>query len=58
MFNNSSEYTDTGSYKATVVITDKETASQTVPEQTTQSDRTDATQTSKYTNDNTSEVNN
>lgn len=58
MFNNSSEYTVTGSYKATVVITDKETASQTVPEQTTQSDRTDATQTSKYTNDNTSEVNN
>lgn len=58
MFNNSSDYTVTGSYKATVVITDKETASQTVPEQTTQSDRTDATQTSKYTNDNTSEVNN
>ena len=58
MFNNSSEYTVTGSYKATVVITDKETASQTVPEQTTQSDRTDATQTSKDTNDNTSEVNN
>ena len=58
MFNNSSEYTVTGSYKATVVITDKETASQTVPEQTTQSDKTDATQTSKYTNDNTLEVNN
>ena len=44
MFNNSSEYTVTGSYKATVV--------------TTQSDKTDATQTSKYTNDNTLEVNN